>query len=41
MLQRKAAWPVYEIIAQAGSQTIRVRVRMVHGWPVILSWEIR
>jgi uncharacterized repeat protein (TIGR01451 family) len=33
------AWPVYEIVAQAGSQTIRVRVRMVSGRPVILSWE--
>ena len=41
MLQRKAAWPVYEIVARAGSQTIRVRVRMENGRPVILLWEIR
>ncbi|MEA3397763.1 MAG: Calx-beta domain-containing protein [Chloroflexota bacterium] len=33
------AWPVYEITAQASSQTIRVRVRMVNGQPVIISWE--
>ncbi len=33
------AWPVYEITAQAGSQTIRARVRMVNGQPVILSWD--
>ncbi|MBU0702758.1 MAG: Ig-like domain-containing protein, partial [Chloroflexi bacterium] len=33
-------WPVYEITARAGSVVIRVLVRMVHGLPVILSWEI-
>jgi uncharacterized repeat protein (TIGR01451 family) len=32
-------WPEYLITAQAGSQTIRVRVRLVNGLPVILSWE--
>ncbi|HEC36203.1 MAG TPA: isopeptide-forming domain-containing fimbrial protein, partial [Anaerolineae bacterium] len=32
-------WPVFEIVASAGGQTIRVRVRMVNGLPVILSWE--
>jgi len=33
------AWPVYEIVAQAGPVTIRVRVRLDSGRPVILSWE--
>ncbi len=33
------AGPVYEIIAQAGMVTIRVRVRLEGSRPVILSWE--
>jgi uncharacterized repeat protein (TIGR01451 family) len=32
-------WPEYFITAQAGSQTIRARVRLVNGLPTILSWE--
>ena len=32
-------WPEYLIAAQAGSQTIRVRVRLVNGLPTILAWE--
>ena len=32
-------WPEYLITAQTGSQTIRVRVRLVNNLPVILSWE--
>ena len=33
-------WPEYLITAQAGSQTIRARVRLTAGgWPTILSWE--
>ncbi len=32
-------WPEYTIMAQAGAQRIRVRVRLVSGRPVILSWE--
>jgi len=31
----------YEIVARAGAVTIRVRVRIEGGRPVILSWEIR
>ncbi len=32
-------WPEYWISAQTGPQTILVRVRLVNGLPVILSWE--
>jgi uncharacterized repeat protein (TIGR01451 family) len=33
------AWPMYEIVTRAGPLAIQVRVRMVNGQPVILSWE--
>jgi uncharacterized repeat protein (TIGR01451 family) len=35
------AWPEYVVETHAGGLTIRARVRMINGQPVILSWEIR
>jgi uncharacterized repeat protein (TIGR01451 family) len=35
------AWPEYVIETQVGGLTIRARVRMEHGRPVILSWQIK
>jgi len=34
------AWPEYVITSRAGPRLIRVRVRLVNGLPIILSWEI-
>ena len=35
------AWPIYEIETHIAGLTIRARVRMENGRPVILLWEIR